>query len=54
MNMLSLLYFAGYVGLFVLSLWLILTLYLYLLHRKYAHIPSPRMNRYVYATVSAQ
>ena len=42
-------YFGGGVLLLATVLWLLATVYLYLAHRKYAHIPSPPIPRYVWA-----
>lgn len=39
-------YFGGSLILLTLVLWLVVTAYFYLLHRRYAHIPSPKMPRY--------
>ena len=43
-----LLSFGGSLLLLATVLWLLATAYLYLERRKYAHIPSPKMPRYVY------
>ena len=40
------LYAGGSLFLLVFAAWLAVTVYLYLLHRRYAHIPSPKMPRY--------
>ena len=40
------LYAGGSLVLLVFAAWLAVTVYLYLLHRRYAHIPSPKMPRY--------
>ena len=40
-------YFGGGVLLLATVLWLLATVYLYLLHVKYAHIPRPPMPRYM-------
>ena len=43
----SLLWYAGgLLFLLVFAAWLAVTVYLYLLHWRYAHIPSPKMPRY--------
>lgn len=39
-------FLGGSLILLALILWLSVTLYLYILHRRYAHIPSPTMPRY--------
>ena len=39
------LYAGGALFLLLFVLWLSVTVYLYLLHRRYAHIPSPKMPR---------
>ena len=41
-----LLYLGGSLLLLVIILWLSATVYLYIVRRKYAHIPSPKMSRY--------
>lgn len=41
-----LLYLGGSLLLLVIVLWLSATVYLYIVRRKYAHIPSPKMSRY--------
>ena len=40
-------YFGGSLILLAVVLWLLVTAYFYLLHRRYAHIPSPKMPRYL-------
>ena len=44
---LGLLYAGGALFLLLFVLWFSVTVYLYLLHRRYAHIPSPKMPRYI-------
>ena len=44
---LGLLYAGGALFLLLFVLWLSVTVYLYLLHKRYAHIPSPKMPRYI-------
>ena len=39
------LYAGGALFLLLFALWLAVTVYIYLLHRRYAHIPSPKMPR---------
>ena len=41
----TVLYAGGALFLLLFVLWLSVTVYLYLLHRRYAHIPSPKMPR---------
>ena len=41
----SVLYVVGSVILLVLVLWVSVTVYFYLLHRRYAHIPGPEIPR---------
>ena len=41
-----LLYLGGSLLLLMIVLWLSATAYLYIVRRKYAHIPSPKMSRY--------
>ena len=40
-----LLYVVGALFLLLIVAWLAVTVYLYLVHRRYAHIPSPKMPR---------
>jgi len=42
-----LLYAAGGLMGFVFAAFLVLTLYIYYVHWKYSHIPSPKMPRYI-------
>jgi len=42
----NLLYAGGALFLLVFLVWLTFTVYLYLLHRRYAHLPSPKMPRW--------
>jgi len=41
-----LLYIVGALFLLLFVAWLAVTVYLYLVHRRYAHIPSPKMPRW--------
>lgn len=41
-----LLYVGGVLFLLLFAAWLTITVYIYLQHRKYAHIPSPKMPRF--------
>jgi len=41
----ALLYAGGVLFLLLFLAWLAVTVYLYLLHKRYSHIPSPRMPR---------
>ena len=46
-------YFGGGVLLLATVLWLSATVYLYLVHRRYDHIPRPPMPRYVFNIISS-
>ena len=45
--MLVAIYFSGLLVLLAFVLWLLATVYFCLVHRRYAHIPSPKMPRYL-------